>query len=96
MGATKVPIEVELDDGTTLVAVVDQRDYARTEAAEIDPVRMKHTWMRHLAFCAVIRTGQYKGTWERFNEVECVEVVERPAPAGDADDPGLTDRGAGS
>lgn len=88
---------VELDDGTFLEETIDQRDFAKAEVSAIDPDQMKHTWIRYLSFCAVTRTGKYKGTWERFNDVDCVEAKAKARPAADdADDPGQPDRGAGS
>lgn len=96
MARSKVPITVELDGGRQLQAVVDQRDFARAEGQDISAAA-KYTWIRFLGYAALTRTGQYEGTWERFNGVDCVEVAEVPAAAeDDADDPGRPDRGAGS
>lgn len=96
--ALKIPVTVALDDDRTLTVTCDQRDFAKAEAQEIDS-DTKHTWVRFLAWSALTRTKQYSGTWQEFNEVDCVEasdVQEEPAGADEGLDPGLQDPPAGS
>lgn len=96
MPRSKVPISVELDDGRTLTATVDQRDFARAEAQDFT-ADQKYTWIRFLGYAALHRTGQYTHSWDRFNATDAVEVAEvRVAAEDDAADPGRPDRGAGS
>lgn len=95
----RIPMDVELDDGRTLRAVVDQRDFARAEGAEISQ-GTRHVWARFLAWSALSRTKQYGGTWEQFNETDCVEASDAPpeGPPGDDEglDPGQSAPGVGS
>lgn len=86
----RVPITAEMDDGRMLHAVLDQRDYARLEAAGIGDEAF-HTSSRFLAFSGLSRTKQYGGTWEQFNTNDCVEVTVEQEESADADeslDPG--------
>jgi len=96
----RVPVTVEMDDGRELKAVIDQRDYAAVEAAEIDPATHRNTWVRFLAWSALARTKQYGGPFEVFNTTDCVEATHREpeVPAGDEDglDPGRKAPSAGS
>jgi hypothetical protein len=92
----RVELELEPGGSSTVSVVVDQRDFAAVEAAEITS-ETKHTWMRYMAWNAMKRAGTYAGTWEAFNGRECVEVAdEGPAGADDANNPGHKDRGAES
>lgn len=91
-------MRVERDDKDEITVICDQRDLAAAEGQGISP-DTNHTWLRFLAFNALRRTGQYGGTWERFNTVDCVSASAEPAAAegdDDADPPGQRDRGAGS
>jgi hypothetical protein len=85
---------VELDDGRTLNCTVDQRDWARLEAADI-PDRARQTRVRFLAWSALKRGKQYTGPWDEFNDTDCVEASDIPPaeePTGDDEglDPGQT------
>ena len=94
----KIPIRAELDDGRTLRGNIDQRDLAKAEAQEISS-DAKHTWVRFLAWAVLSRTKQYGGTWEQFNETDCVEAIdgaEEPASADEGLDPGRSAPSAGS
>lgn len=97
--AIRVPIKAEMDDGRILEAVVDQRDYAKAEGAGIT-LDVTNLWMRYLAWSALKRNKQYGGTWEQFNEVDCVEATdgktEEPAGADEGLDPGRSASSAGS
>jgi hypothetical protein len=94
----KIPITAEMEDGRVLRAVVDQRDLARVEAQEIGSDQ-RVTWVRFLAFAALSRGKQYSGTWESFNETDCVEAIdgaEGPAGTDEGLDPGHAAPVAGS
>lgn len=96
--ALKIPVTVELDDGRSLTVNCDQRDLAKAEAQEVGS-DTRHSWVRFLAWSALTRTKQYSGTWQQFNETDCVEasdVQEEPAGADEGLDPGLQDPPAGS
>jgi hypothetical protein len=70
--------DVRLASGTDLVAIADQRDYARLEAAEVDQPALapgkSHSRARYLAWSALHRTGMYAGTWPTFNDTDAVDV----------------------
>jgi hypothetical protein len=83
MAATRTPIQAEMDDGRVLTAMFDQRDMAVMEALEL-PDRALMLKLRALAWSALRRSGQYTGTWEQFNEKDCVEAVD---PSADEDEP---------
>jgi hypothetical protein len=86
----RIPVNVELDDGRELRIAVDQRDFAKAEAQEIGQ-GSRHTWVRFLAWSALSRNKLYGGSWEQFNEVDCVEAtdaLEEPAGADESLDPG--------
>lgn len=94
----RIPVKVEMDDGRELAVTVDQRDFAKAEGAEITQ-DTRHMWVRFLAWSALSRRKQYSGTWQEFNEVDCVEasdVLEEPTGADDGLDPGRPATGAGS
>lgn len=95
----KIPIAAELDDGRVLHATADQRDLAKAEAQELGPGR-RITWVRFVAWSALSRTRQYGGTWEQFNETDCVEAIdgdqEEPTGADEGLDPGRSAASAGS
>lgn len=95
----KVPIRAELDDGRTLTAMVDQRDFARAEGADITQ-DTRITWLRYIAWAALSRTKQYTGSWEQFNDTDCVEAdddkQEEPAGADEGLDPGRSAPTGGS
>lgn len=98
MAHTQVPIHVLMDDGRELSVVADQRDYARAEAQEL-PERSRLTWVRFIAWSALVRTKQYGGAWEEFNSSDCVEASDVPEESADAEDrpdPGRTDQSAGN
>jgi len=83
MGSIKVPMTMEMDDGRTLKVVIDQRDYAAVEAAEINSATSPNLWSRFLAYNAAHRTKQYGGTWEQFNSNDCVEAVSHSSEESD-------------
>lgn len=91
MSVITAPIEVDLDGGQQLRATADQRDFARAEGQGVSSATI-HTWTRAVAWAALTRTGQYSGTWQRFNDVDCIEArdFELEVPDGDEDglDPG--------
>jgi hypothetical protein len=90
VATVRVPVMAEMDDGRTLSATVDQRDYARVEAQDL-PSTSRMTYIRFLAWSALTRTKQYTGPWAQFNETDCVEVsdlAEEPAGADEGLDPG--------
>ena len=96
----KIPVSAELEDGRTLKALVDQRDFARAEGADIGTDGQRITWVRFITWSALSRTKQYSGTWEQFNDVDCVEALdddqEEPGGADEGLDPGRPAPGGGS
>jgi hypothetical protein len=87
--AVKVKISCEMDDGRTLVAICDQRDFAAAEAADVGRMENRHSWVRFCAWNAMKRARSYDGSWEKFNERECVEAVDAPVEEPTGDDDGL-------
>jgi hypothetical protein len=76
---------VEMDDGTTHVVTVDQRDWAQMEAQEF-PARATMTATRYLVFNAMKREQQLKDTWEKFNTTSCVSVDLAPDESEESDE----------
>ncbi len=70
-------LSVLLDDGTEVTASVDQRDYARWEAApeNVEGREMNTLRLRYLAWAALERTGKYEHGFTRFNTVDAVQVL---------------------
>jgi hypothetical protein len=95
MSLIKFKAHVVLDDGTEKTVVCDQRDLAAAEGADVSRMEARHTWVRFCAWNALRRTKAYGGTWQEFNEVDCVQAQDVPMdaeePSGDEDglDPGL-------
>lgn len=88
-------LQVELDDGAELLAVVDGRDFVAAEAKGwFDSSKEQVTRVRFLAWHCLKRTEKYTGSWEKFNKTDCVDV-QAVDPAEDADerlDPGHPDQ----
>ena len=80
----KIPIKAEMEDGRVLKGFIDQRDLARYEAEGLPDG--KHTHVRFLAWAVLSRTKQYTGTWQQFNETDCVEAIDGAEESTDADD----------
>jgi hypothetical protein len=84
MGALFSDLVIIFDDEREMIVTYDQRDIARMEA--LDP-KGTTTRVRALAWSAAKRAKKYRGTWEQFNEMDCVEVHDAPgAEASDDDD----------
>lgn len=77
MAHTKLPMQVLMADGRTLLVEGDQRDMARWEAQDL-PENRWFTRVRFLAWSVLSRTKQYVGTWEQFNTEDCVEAADQP------------------
>lgn len=93
---------VEMAGGRTLHASVDQREWAQMEAQEFADTAIV-TRSRFLAWAGLRRQAAYNGTWQRFNEVDCVNVEDVSAGGDDEDqgdekglDPGPPDTPAAS
>jgi hypothetical protein len=85
MGALFSDLVIIFDDEREITVTYDQRDIARMEALE--PPRGTTTRVRALAWSAARRAKKYSGTWEQFNQTDCVEVHDAPgAEASDDDD----------
>ena len=67
---------VRMDDGSEHEVVGDQRDLAKWEVQDFAGDRPV-LQVRFLAWSALSRHGVYRQPWERFNNVDCVEVVDR-------------------
>lgn len=82
-----IPFLVVMDDGRELKLSADQRDIALLEAAGLDGTTFLR--VRHLAWTAMRRQHGYKGSWDQFNETDCVEVLDDgDGEAGEELDPG--------
>lgn len=95
----RVPVTVEMDDGRKVTVVADQRDFAAAEGADLDRRSQVHTWVRYIAFNAMVRTKQYAGAWQEFNTRDCVEatdVMEESDDTEDGLDPGRKVPGDGN
>jgi len=69
-------------------ATSDQRDLARMEAADLP--EGAHTRARFVAWSVLARSGQYPGTWQQFNDRDCIEVESLiPVDDGAGDEQGL-------
>lgn len=90
MSRTRVELEVELDDGSKHLVVVDQRDFAKWEVqpeADADGDRTI-TRMRYLAWSAMTRQQLTDSKWPEFNERLCVDVGV-PDQDGEGEQEGL-------
>jgi hypothetical protein len=89
---------VELENGETLRAASDQRDFAKWEVQPFYNEDRLHLKARFLAWSASTREGLYKGTFEKFNERDCIEVsVAGEDGEGEQGlDPGRSDTAAGA
>lgn len=67
---------------------VDQRDLAAVEAS--DYINKTILRLRYMAFNAMKRSGQYAGTWDRFNETDAIFVGDQVIPPADPTNPGAT------
>lgn len=92
-------LTAEMDDGRTLVAVADGRDFVAAEAKGMfDDSPAQVTRIRFLAWHALTRTEQIKSSWEKFNTRDCENVqasLPEAAAAGvvaESLDPGRTDQ----
>jgi hypothetical protein len=89
--AGKVPLHVELEDGTTWDVVTDQRDLAAFELQAFYAPGRDATRQRYMAYSASVRNKQTELSWPKF-DAACVEVVlageaeevdpTQPAPPG--------------
>lgn len=73
-------LEVTMDDGTEYVVFADQRDLAAWEASEVQGGN--HTAIRHWAWTAMKRNGQYAGSFQKFNEKDCLQAASIGDQAG--------------
>lgn len=90
MKAFQLEIDCLMDDGTTLTAVVDQRDHAAFEGSELyDSVQPGSvTKARWLAWNALRRSKLTSETWPKFNGETCVQAVITQAPDDEAEQEG--------
>jgi hypothetical protein len=72
-----------MDDGTEHSVVVDQRDFARWEAAPFRDEEASHTKLRYLTWTAMTRQGLTSAKWPEFNERL---LVDTGVPDGDEDE----------
>jgi hypothetical protein len=77
---------VDLEGHGRLIPVVsDQRELAKREAADLPDG--PHTSARFTAWAALVRQNLYSGTWQQFNDKDCIEVVNDPSvPVPDPED----------
>jgi len=75
MAALRLPYVVDMEDGTTLEVVADQRDLAAWESHRDyrPPHEAPHTASRFWAWSAAKRAGQYGQPWVRWQD-EAVDV----------------------
>jgi hypothetical protein len=86
----RMHMTVELKDGTVLRADSTSADYLRYEQ-----VAKRHKWGSmtdnpavweiFIGWAAVVRTGQYSGTWEQFANVNDPDAVNVDGELFDAD-----------
>ena len=75
---------VRMDDGGEHDVVADQRDLAKWEVQDFAGDRPV-LQVRFLAWSALSRQGVYRQPWDRFNNVDCVEVVDKVEPPTDGE-----------
>lgn len=68
MPRSDLTFEARMDDGTEHRVVVDQRDFARWEAAPFRDEETPHTKLRYLTWSAMSRQGLTSAKWPEFNE----------------------------
>lgn len=87
----RIEYGVTMADGREHKIVADSRDWAKMEVQEF-PDSANMTKARFLAWSSMTRHGLTKATFQRFNEEDCVDVVDvRPDepevdPAADSGD----------
>lgn len=92
-------VEIHLASGSVVKVTADARDFAKLEMQPFGFATHKLTSSRFLAWSAMSRDAADAGTprmsFDRFNEVECVDVVELDQPEGEGEqglDPGRKTR----
>lgn len=68
MPRSDLTFEARMDDGTEHSVVVDQRDFAKWEAASFRDEEAPHTKLRFLTWSAMTRQGLTSAKWPEFNE----------------------------
>ena len=107
----KIELLAEMADGATHQVVADQRDFAKWEIQEfadnsvyqvVDGKRMEtvqsrtHLKTRFLGWSAMTRQGLTSVPFDKFNEVDCIEVNSPDDENGEGEqglDPGQTEAG---
>lgn len=74
MAKLDLDFDVYMDDGTELRVHPDQRDFAAWEVQTFWGDERVQLRMRFTAWSALRRRGDYKQPFERFNNVDCIEV----------------------
>lgn len=103
MARLQIKYLAEMADGTVHEVTVDQRDFARLEAADIAEEAM-HTRARFLVYNAMKRGKLVTSSFEKFNFEECMGIESAEQPAAEEEDaedeqsldPGRKPAGAGS
>lgn len=91
MSKLATEFSVEMDGGPTHVVVADQRDYAKLEVQAFAEGAAMHTKARFLAWSALTRQQVITSTFDRFNEVDCIEVVVTDEEGEQGLDPGRSE-----
>lgn len=87
MKAFQLEITCTMDDGTELIAYVDQRDRAAYEISPLygaDPEPSEITRSRYFAWSALKRAGAISMDWPKFNLEQCAGTVVTDWPGKDA------------
>ena len=76
MPSIDLHMTVRMEDGTEHDVHADQRDLAKWEVQPFFADNRIHLQSRFLAWSALSRRGDYKQPWDRFNNVDCIEVSD--------------------
>jgi hypothetical protein len=76
MPSIDLHMTVRMDGGAEHDVHADQRDLAKWEVQDFAAEGRTHLQSRFLAWSALTRAGEYRQPFERFNNVDCIEVVD--------------------
>lgn len=84
MAVSRIPLHVEMEDGTAYDVVIDQRDIAKWELQPFYDDDRTTLRQRYAAFAALVRGKVIELSWPKFNDA-CVEVIDGRGKAEDVD-----------
>lgn len=84
MAVSRIPLHVEMEDGSEYDVVIDQRDVAKWELQSFYDDDRTTLRQRYVAYAASVRGKLTDLSWPKFNDA-CVEVIDGRGKAEDVD-----------